>query len=115
MCIIMTVKKQPLFSVIIPTYNRGYILWKTIQDIQNQQYPFFELLIIDDGSTDDTQKVVKQFQKDPRIKYLYKKHSHVSDARNLGKQKSRGEIVTYVDSDEHVYDNYLTTAREYFQ
>lgn len=108
-------KKHPLFSVIIPTHNRGHSIWKTVHDLQKQQYPYFELLIIDDGSTDNTKKVIQQFQADPRITYIYKKHSHVSDARNLGKQKAKGDIITYVDSDEIMYDNYLSTAVEYFQ
>ena len=60
------------FSIIIPTYNRGYILWKTIQSVQNQSWNDWELIVVDDGSTDDTKKVVREFQSDPRIHYFYK-------------------------------------------
>lgn len=103
-----------LFSIIIPTFNRGYILWKTIQSVQNQIYPNWELIIIDDGSTDDTQKVVAQFQDDKRINYYFIPNSGVTHARNVGLSKSKGEIITYLDSDDIFYNNFLSTAKEMF-
>lgn len=107
--------KQPsLFSIIMPTYNRGYIIWKTIQSIQQQVYPYWEIFIVDDGSNDNTKQVVAEFQKDPRIHYIYKPHSHVSDARNEGLKHVKGDFITYVDSDDILYDIYLSTALEYF-
>lgn len=105
---------KPTFSIITPTYNRGYILWKVIQSIQKQTFPDWELLIIDDGSTDDTKKVIAEFQTDPRIKYYFRKKAGASDARNFGLGKVKGRIVTYVDSDDVLYENYLQTAREMF-
>lgn len=103
-----------LFSIITPTYNRGYVLWKAIQSIQEQIYPHFELLVMDDGSTDNTEQVVAEFQKDPRILYFKSPHKNGAHVRNEGLQYSKGEIITYVDSDDYVYENFLSTALEFF-
>lgn len=98
---------KPVFSVIIPTYNRCYILWRAIQSILNQTYPFFELLIIDDASCDDTEKLVKQFS-DPRIRYFkLKKNIGPSAARNYGLGKARGEYIAYLDSDNVWHKEFL--------
>jgi glycosyltransferase involved in cell wall biosynthesis len=106
--------QNPLFTIIAPTYNRGYILWKTIQSIQNQSWPHWELLVIDDGSTDDTKKMIREFQSDPRICYFYKLNEGPSSARNWGLDRASGDIITYVDSDDQVFPNYLLTAKNYF-
>lgn len=106
---------QPLFSVIIPTYNRGYVLWKTIQSIQSQSLTDWELLIIDDGSVDDTKKVVREFQSDSRIHYFYKPNGGVSSARNFGLDRAVSEIITYVDSDDWIFPDYLQTAKLYLE
>lgn len=103
------------FSIITTTFNRGYIVWKAIQSIQKQIYPYFELLVVDDGSTDNTEQVIAELQRDPRIKYFKIEHLGGSAARNYGLKKSTGEIITYVDSDDHVYENYLSVALEYFE
>ncbi|MFA5070117.1 MAG: glycosyltransferase family 2 protein [Patescibacteria group bacterium] len=97
----------PKFSVILPTYNRGYILWRAIQSVLGQTYPFFELVIIDDGSSDDTQKTVKVFR-DPRIIYFKnRKRQGVSAARNKGLKKARGEYIAYLDSDNEWHKDFL--------
>ena len=103
------------FSVITPTYNRGYILWETIQSIQKQSWPYWELLIIDDGSTDETRKVIREFQTDPRIHYFHKKNGGSSSARNLGLEKASCDIITYVDSDDLIFSDYLLIAKEHFE
>ena len=70
-----------------------------IESVFNQTYPDFELLLIDDGSTDHTHEIVQAFQsKDNRIKYYYKPNGGVSSARNLGIKKARGEYFTFLDS-----------------
>jgi glycosyltransferase involved in cell wall biosynthesis len=106
---------QTLFSVIIPTYNRGYILWKTIQSIQRQTLPTWELLIVDDGSTDDTKKVVREFQADPRIHYFYKQNGGTSSARNFGLDRAISDIITYVDSDDEIFPDYLQAAKNHLE
>ncbi len=105
---------EKLFSVIIPTYNRGYILWKTIQSVQKQIYPNWELLIIDDESTDDTEKLVAEFQSDPRILYKKLKNGGANKARNYGLEKAKGDFVAYLDSDDYLYENFLSVNFEYF-
>lgn len=105
---------KPLFSIVIPTYNRGYILWKTMQSVQKQTYPHWELIIVDDGSFDDTEKVVAQFQSDPRIIYLKTPNGKTPRARNIGMQKARGEFIAYLDSDDIIYENFLSTVQEMF-
>ena len=100
---------KPKISVITPTYNRCYSLWRSIESVLRQTYPFFELLIIDDGSTDDTEKLIGEFS-DPRIKYYkLEKNKGVSFARNYGLKKSQGEFVAYLDSDNSWHSEFLET------
>lgn len=106
---------QPEFSIIIPTYNRSYILWKTLQAFQQQNFNDWEIILIDDGSTDQTKKLVSEFQWDSRIKYFYKENAGPARARNFGLQKALGKIITYVDSDDIVYPNYLHITYQYYQ
>lgn len=106
---------HPLFSLITPTYNRGYILWKTIQSVQKQIFPYWELFVLDDGSTDDTEKVVAQFQKDPRIRYLSLAKGNATKARNAGLEKAKGEFIVYLDSDDQLYENFLSVTLEHFK
>jgi len=94
-------------SIILPTYNRSYCLWRSIQSILQQTYPFFELIIIDDASQDDTEKLVQEFT-DPRIKfYKLKENQGPSFARNYGLKKAKGEFVAYLDSDNSWYPEFL--------
>ena len=106
---------RPTFSIITTAYNRGYVVWKAIQSAQKQVYPYFELLVIDDGSTDNTKQIVAEFQKDPRIKYFKIKHAGGSIARNYGLLHAKGNIITYIDSDDYVYENFLTVPLEFFK
>ncbi len=102
------------FSVIIPTYNRCHLLWKTLISLQRQSYSDFEILVIDDGSIDKTKALVKEFQADSRIKYFYKENGGSCSARNYGLAKAQGDIIAYVDSDEEVYSNFLEVALHFF-
>lgn len=106
---------KPTFSIITPTFNRGYILWKTIQSVQKQTYPFWEMLTIDDGSEDNTSQVIAEFQKDPRIKYFKIKNDGACVARNTGLKLSKGEFITYLDSDDYLHENFLSIVLEEFQ
>jgi glycosyltransferase involved in cell wall biosynthesis len=98
---------KPEFTVIIPTYNRCYILWRAIQSVLNQTYPYFEIIIIDDASTDETEKLVGQFT-DPRINYIkLKKNGGQSAARNAGLRNAKGKFIAYLDSDNSWYPDFL--------
>jgi len=93
-------RKSPEVSVIIPTYNRGHLLGRAIQSVINQTYHDFEVIIIDDGSADNTKQVVKSF-KDERIVYIRRDINRgAAAARNIGIKKARGEYIAFQDSDD---------------
>ena len=98
-----------LFTVIIPSYNRADFIAKTIQSVLNQTCSNFELIIVDDGSTDSTEKTIFSF-KDPRIKYFKKENAERGAARNFGVSKAKGDYITFLDSDDLLYSKYLEEA-----
>ncbi|MCK4663611.1 MAG: glycosyltransferase family 2 protein [Bacteroidales bacterium] len=101
-----------LFSVIIPTYNRANFIYKTVKSVLDQTYQNFEVIVIDDGSTDNTEKIVKSI-KDQRLKYYKKKNGERGAARNFGASKANGEYVTFLDSDDIFYTNHLSEANKF--
>lgn len=90
---------MPLVSVIIPTKNRAKLVAEAIESVLNQTFRDFELVIVDDGSTDNTAEVVAGF-KDPRIVYHYQEGKERGAARNQGVALSRGEFITFLDDDD---------------
>ena len=90
----------PLVSVVLPTFNRERLLPRAINSVLNQTYKNLELIIVNDGSTDDTEKVVKGYS-DKRIRY-YKQELNKggSAARNVGIKLARGELISFQDSDD---------------
>lgn len=91
---------NPLVSVIIPTYNRGDLIEYTINSVLNQSYQNFEIIIMDDGSTDNTKSVVKRI-KDERLIYKWQKNSgKPASARNSGLKLAKGEFIAFLDSDD---------------
>jgi len=101
-----------LFSVVVPTYNRVNLITRTIDTVLEQVYFHFELIIVDDGSTDNTESVVHPYLADERIKYFKIKNSERGAARNFGVQKSQGDYITFLDSDDIFLPWHLATARE---
>ena len=96
-----------LISVIMPTYNRGYIISMAIDSILNQTYKNFELIIVDDFSNDDTAQIISKY-KDKRIKYIkLDKKSGANLARNIGIENARGRFITFQDSDDYSYKERL--------
>jgi glycosyltransferase involved in cell wall biosynthesis len=90
----------PTVSVIIPAYNGAEFLAATIQSVLDQTYSNFELIVVDDASTDDTSQVVQQFD-DPRVKFIQHQENQGSDvARHTGLQASSGEIIAFLDQDD---------------
>src|ERR1051326_6962089 len=89
-----------LVSVIIPTYNAEKFLAETISSVLNQTYSDLEVIIVDDGSTDNTFNVAERFTNDPRVKILKQKNQGVSAARNSGYAISKGEFISYLDADD---------------
>ena len=104
----------PFFSIIIPTYNRENIIKRTVQSVKNQTFEKWELIIVDDGSTDNTKEVVKNID-DPRIKYIYQKNAERSAARNNGIKNSNGDWVCFLDSDDSYKENHLQIFYENIQ
>jgi len=90
---------SPFFSVIIPTYNRRIFLEKAIQSVLCQTFCNFELIIIDDGSLDGTDEMVKTM-KDHRINYCYHQNKGVAFSKNRGIKKAKGEYIAFLDSDD---------------
>lgn len=86
-------------SIILPAYNRGHVIATAIQSVLDQTFSHFELLVVDDGSTDDTAAVVNNFS-DDRIKYIPVKHGGVSRARNHALKIMGGDYVAFIDSDD---------------
>jgi len=108
--------QNPKVSVIIPTYNRAKLLPRTINSVLNQTFQDFELIIVDDGSTDNTKEVIKGFQnKDERIKYVYQNNQGESGARNTGLRESQGEYVAFLDSDDEWLPEKLEKELELFK
>lgn len=101
-------KNNLLFSVVIPTYNRVHIIEETIRSVQNQTYANWECIVVDDGSTDNTESIInKMSQLDHRIKYIYQKNAERSNARNNGIKNSQGEYICFLDSDDYYLPNHL--------
>ena len=96
------------FSIILPTYNRASFLENAIKSVLSQTYTFWELIIVDDGSTDNTSEIVKFYQeKDSRICYIYQENAERSAARNSGIKLSVGDFITFMDSDGYFKNNHL--------
>lgn len=98
---------MPFFSVIIPTFNRATILPRALKSILNQSFSDWELIIQDDGSTDNTASIVKDFLDDKRINYFREVNKGVCAARNLGSEKATGKYIAFLDSDDYVSDAWL--------
>lgn len=90
---------MPEVSVIIPTYNRAGLLAQAIESVLAQSYPSFEIIVVDDGSRDDTNTVVGSYS-DPRIRYIYQDNAGLSAARNTGIRAARGKYVALLDADD---------------
>ena len=103
-------EEKPTGSVIIPTYNRARMVDRAIQSVLSQTYQDFEIIVVDDASTDNTQEVVKECMfRDKRVRYIkHEKNKGGSAARNTGIKNEHGEYVGFLDSD----DEWLPTKLE---
>ncbi|BCG60550.1 glycosyltransferase family 2 protein [Paenibacillus sp. URB8-2] len=102
-----------VFSIIVPCFNLENIINITIESVLSQSFEDFELIVIDDGSTDKTLEVVKKYkQKDKRIKIISKENGGVSSARNNGISSSLGEYILFLDGDDKITSDLLKNADE---
>lgn len=98
-----------MISIIVPIYNAEITIHKCIDSILSQKYADFELLLIDDGSSDNSAKICDTYSlKDKRIKTFHQKNQGVSAARNLGLYHAKGEFITFCDSDDYVENTWLS-------
>ncbi len=105
---IQLIKNNDLVSIIIPTYNRQDLLKESVESVINQTYKNIELIIVDDGSIDNTKAVVENYLSDPRVKYIYQINKGLGEARNNGILNSKGNYLMFLDDD----DIYLPYAVE---
>jgi glycosyltransferase involved in cell wall biosynthesis len=105
---------MPKFSVIIPTYNRVFCIKRAIDSVLFQYYKNFEIIIIDDGSTDNTEQFINETYKNEienqLIRYFKIEHHGASKARNTALKNAKNEWITYLDSDDEYDVNFLKTV-----
>ena len=104
--------KNPLVSVILPTYNRGWIIKEAIDSVLEQEFSDFELIVVDDGSTDDTPAILNTYGLDIRV--LRQSNRGVSAARNRGIAASAGQLIAFLDSDDLWLPQKLTAQVDFF-
>jgi glycosyltransferase involved in cell wall biosynthesis len=99
---------NPFFSIVIPTFNRVHLIEHTINSIIKQSYQNYEVIIIDDGSTDNTGKFIKnKYSENPKVCYYFKENEERGAARNYGFRKAIGEFVIFLDSDDLLTELHL--------
>jgi glycosyltransferase involved in cell wall biosynthesis len=104
---------MPFFSVIIPSYNRSEFLPSTIQSILSQDFQDFEILVIDDGSTDNTRDVMVPFcAQNERITYFHKANEERAAARNFGIKHAKGDFIIFLDSDDEFLPGHLSHLKQ---
>jgi glycosyltransferase involved in cell wall biosynthesis len=97
---------DPTISVVIPTWNRAQLLTRSLRSVLSQTFSDFEVIVVDDGSTDETRDVLADFS-DPRLSYLFQVNQGESAARNAGASAARGAFLTFLDSDDEVHPRWL--------
>lgn len=103
-----------MISIIVPIYNAALYLHRCIDSILAQRYADFELLLIDDGSTDNSGIICDEYAiRDCRVRVFHKENGGVSSARNLGIENVKGDWITFVDSDDYILPTYLTSLTQY--
>lgn len=96
------------YSIIIPIYNAEATLHRCLDSLVGQQFSDYELLLINDGSTDDSDAICREYANTYScVRYFAKENGGVSSARNLGLEQAKGEYILFVDSDDYVADNYF--------
>ncbi len=104
------IEENPLVSVVIPVYNGEKYVAHALESVFKQDYQPFEVILVDDGSTDRTAQIIGKYD---NVQYIYQSKQGVSSARNKGIAASRGEIITFLDSDDFWQPNRLTVTIRY--
>lgn len=101
-----------MISIVIPLYNKEQTIINTLNSVFKQTYSNFEIVIINDGSTDNSVKIINQNFDDARIRIINQKNAGVSAARNKGIEESRGEWISFLDGDDEWLPNYLEEVQK---
>ena len=101
------------YTILVVTYNREKYIRKCLDSIFNQTYKNFELIIVDDGSTDNTKKIINEYKKTNQFKYYYKKNNGVADSRNYAISKVKTKYFMFVDSDDYISEDLLEKCSQY--
>ena len=96
-----------MISIVTPTYNRAKLVVNTIESVLKQTYTDWELIVVDDGSTDNTSEIIQPYLSDKRITYIQKANSGATDTRNVGAFSAKGEFLTFLDSDDEALPTWL--------
>jgi len=104
-----------LVSIMMPAYNAEQFLAEAIESVLPQTYPHWELLVVNDGSTDDTAVIAQRYTADPRVRLIHKENGGESSARNVALDNSRGAFVAYLDADDAWLPHHLETLVGYLQ
>jgi glycosyltransferase involved in cell wall biosynthesis len=103
---------MPYFSIVIPVYNKEKFVVKTIESVLSQTFIDYEIIIVNDGSTDQSEAKISTFN-DNRIKYYSKKNEGVALARNFGIEKATADYICFLDADDYWYPTFLETMQRY--
>ena len=107
---------KPLLSIIVPCYNQAQYLDECLQSVYNQTFQDWECIIVNDGSPDHTEQVAQSWVlKNDRFSYLYSENKGVSNARNIGIEKAKGQFILPLDADDKISNEYTTLAINEFQ
>lgn len=109
---------QPLVSIIVPVYNGEKTIERCLRSIQNQSYSNIEVLVVNDGSSDHTEKIIRKYvQRDSRFRYIEKENTGVSDSRNVAMAQAKGDYFQFVDGDDWLVkqatEEFVNTALTY--
>ncbi len=107
------IKKMPLVTAVIPTFNRAWCLADAVTSVIDQKYPAMEIIVVDDGSTDNTCQVLEPYM--DSITLLHQENTGVSAARNLGIRQSNGDFVAFLDSDDRWTPDKMEYQVNFFQ
>ncbi len=108
----MNSRQIPTVSVIIPTFNRGWVIREAIDSVLNQTFGSFELIVVDDGSTDNTLDILAEYK--DRITLIKQRNRGVSAARNRGMDAASGRFIAFLDSDDLWLPQKLNCQMEFF-
>lgn len=105
---------DPMISIVVPTYNRGHLIAETLKSLQHQEYDQYEIIVVDDGSTDNTKEIVEQIA-DHKTRYISKANGERAAARNFGARAAKGKYINFFDSDDLALPNHLKEAANLIQ